>query len=225
VQDVSEVSQLLNLRTATRFFAFVAIDFYFSSERIGGMPAFQNTTHANTYENLFNKSKVLLLWTAKKAELSENYEKQNKDDRGRPYVSMGEIYNAYLGSNIGSEIDKERPVLIFQGNDQYIRRSNIVLAIPISSNTNLKPYRVLFSATDILDNKGVSDGVIIIQQIRSISKTRLKTLKGQLSPAKLKEVARGIGSLLYKDMPLLLEEGDAQTTVSGAAKMHSENAT
>ena len=184
----------------------------------------QRASHVSIFETLFEKSKALLSWTLKKVELSELNESRKKGDQGKPYVSMGDIYNAYLGSNIGSEIDKERPVLIFQGEDQYIRCSNVTLVIPISSNIDSKPYRVRFSISDINDNCGLRRGAVIIQQIRSISKARLTVYKGRLCNEKLKEVAQQVEKYLYKDIPLLLREGDAQTTVASAAKMHHDDA-
>jgi mRNA-degrading endonuclease toxin of MazEF toxin-antitoxin module len=158
----------------------------------------------------------MISWARKKLELEESYLK-NKSE-GKPYVSMGEIYYAYLGTNIGSEIEKERPVLIFQGSDRYLRQSNIVLVIPISSKCSRAPFRVYFIVGDILKNAGLSNGTVLIQQMRSISKARLTAFKGILCTEKLKEVAQAVNTILYKDIPLLLE-GDAQTAGEGAAKM------
>ena len=150
-------------------------------------------------------------------EILESYMLRVKEDQDKPHVSMGEIYYAYLGMNIGSEIDKERPVLIFQGNDRFIKGSNMALVIPITSNTKIRPYRVAICSGDVSDNQGIATGSVLIQQIRSISKARLTIFKGRLSENKIREVAIGLNDLLYKDIPLL-KEGDAQTVSKDAAR-------
>jgi mRNA interferase MazF len=151
-------------------------------------------------------------------EISEYYAIRDKKDQGKPYVSMGDIYYAQLGTNIGSEIDKERPVLVFQGEDRFIRLSNTAVVIPITSNVAIKPYRVVIKADDIIDNHGLDGGSVLVQQIRSISKARLALFKGKLSEEKIKEVSHEVINFFYKGKPLLQEEGDAQTVLADAAK-------
>jgi mRNA-degrading endonuclease toxin of MazEF toxin-antitoxin module len=170
------------------------------------------------FEGLFIRSKQLLSWTYKKLQLIEAYTTRAKEDQNLPYVKAGEIYYANLGINIGSEIDKERPVLIFQSDDRFIRQSNMTTVIPISSNTTAKPYRVIISESNITDNQGIKDSSILIQQIRSISKARLSQLCGRLKKQKLDEISNEVDKLLYKHTPLQ-KEGDAQTTKTyGTAK-------
>jgi mRNA interferase MazF len=169
------------------------------------------------FEQLYARSKQLLSWTRKKIEIIEAYIFRDKENQNLPYVSAGEIYYAHLGVNIGSEMDKERPVLIFQTDDQFVRQSNMVVIIPITSNTSVRPYRVLVSPSDIEDNHDITESSILVQQIRSISKARLSQLKGKLSKAKLDQVALEVNKLLYKSTPLQLE-GDAQAAIYGAAK-------
>ena len=178
----------------------------------------QNTKpNAELFERLFLQSKQLISWTRKKLEIIEAYLVRDKESQNQPYVSAGEIYYAHLGTNIGSEMDKERPVLIFQSDDRYIRQSNMSVIIPITSNLSVRPYRVRISPSDISDNKGIYDSVVLIQQIRSISKARLSQLWGKLSKEKLDEVAIEVSRLLYKSTPLQ-KEGDAQTVIADAAK-------
>ena len=173
---------------------------------------------ASIYGDLFDKSKRMISWTRKKMEISESYVTKKKEDQCMPYVSMGDIYYAYLGTNVGSEIDKERPVLVFQGNDRYIRQSNLVLIIPISSKIDNRPYKVIIRPEDIIDNRDLDESSIVVQQIRSISKARLTLFKGKLSEEKLREVSREVLKFLFKDIPLLRGEGDAQTILADAAK-------
>jgi len=166
------------------------------------------TTEKTHY--FIEKIKYILGWTRKKIELNEMYFNQKPDNLGKPYVLMGDIYHAYLGTNVGAEIDKGRPVLVFQGNDRYLRQSNLVFVIPITSNTKTGSYKVQINASEILDNNGVKDSTILIQQARSISKNRLDEFKGKLSDKKLVEVSIQLNLFLYKETPLRME-GNAQT--------------
>ncbi len=136
------------------------------------------------FEQLYTRSKQLFSWTRKKVEIIEAYILRNKENQNLPYVSAGEIYYAHLGANIGSEMDKERPVLIFQTDDRFVRQSNMAVIIPITSNITIRPYRVLISPSDIEDNHDIAKSSVLVQQIRSISKARLSQLKGKLSKAK-----------------------------------------
>lgn len=117
---------------------------------------------SSLFERLYQKAKYVTSWVRKQLELTESYSLKAEEDQCKPYVCMGEIYYAHMGSNIGSEIDKERPVLIFQNNDRFVRQSNMVIVIPISSNVTAKPYRIPIYATDIIDNQGINNSSIIV---------------------------------------------------------------
>lgn len=171
----------------------------------------------NNTNSFIEKIKYILSWTRKKIELNEMYFNQKTESLGKPYVSMGDIYHAYLGTNVGAEIDKGRPVLVFQGNDRYLRQSNLVFIIPISSNPRTGSYKVVIKVGDVIENIGIKDSTIMIQQARSISKNRLDEYKGKLSDEKLKEVSMELNKFLYKDTPLHME-GNAQTIQMDAAK-------
>lgn len=175
----------------------------------------------NNRNFFIEKIKCILSWSRKIVELNEVYFNQDMVGLSKPHVATGDIYYAYLGTNIGAEIDKGRPVLVFQNDNRYIRQSNLVFIIPISSNIKPNPYKILIKPNDITANDGIKDSSIIIQQARSISKNRLHKYKGHLSEEKIKEVAIILIRFLYKDNPLHLE-GDAQTAHMDAAKSVNE---
>ncbi len=182
------------------------------------VPFQNNQNKAEIFEQLFVRSKQLINWMRKKVEIIEAYVIKGAENQSMPYVTAGEIYYAQLGENIGSEIDKNRPVLIFQTDDRYIRMSNMATIIPLTSNINPKPYRVIIHSSEIIDNHGIEDSAVLVQQIRSISKARLATLWGKLLESKLREVEGEVGRLLYKSMPLQQVKGNAQTVKTDAAK-------
>lgn len=95
------------------------------------------------------------------------------------YPRRGEIYFVDFDPTIGHEIKKVRPVLILQNNigNQY---SCLTVVAAISSQTdNLKPIDVFISARE---GHLPKDSVILLNQIRTIDKRRLKKCVGAVNP-------------------------------------------
>ena len=118
---------------------------------------------------------------------------------------MGDVYLAKLGTNVGHETDKMRPVLVFQGIDRYIRISQTVFVFPITSNAEKRKYRVLFSESDV-ESGVIFPGSILIQQGRTISTFRFDRKIGRLQKKKLLEVRKAFDELLYKNTPLEIND-------------------
>ena len=98
-------------------------------------------------------------------------------DRNNP-VRRGEIYYADLSPVVGSEQGGVRPVLIIQ-NDVGNRYSPTVIAAAITSRTGKSklPTHIEVYA----DKYGLAkDSVILLEQIRTIDKRRLKEKMGHL---------------------------------------------
>jgi mRNA interferase MazF len=96
-------------------------------------------------------------------------------------VKRGDIYYADLSPVIGSEQGGMRPVLIVQ-NDTGNRHSPTVIAAAITSQTGKArlPTHIELSAR----NYGLSrNSVILLEQIRTIDKSRLRERMGQLDNA------------------------------------------
>ncbi len=81
-------------------------------------------------------------------------------------VKQYEIYWVSLDPAIGSEINKVRPCLIISPDDSN-RYLNTVLVAPITSTIKQYPTRVNI----VLEKR---NGQVVIDQIRSIDKLRLK---------------------------------------------------
>lgn len=94
-------------------------------------------------------------------------------------IRRGDIYYADLSPVIGSEQGGIRPVLIIQ-NDIGNRFSPTVIAAAITSQNskaNLPTHIRLYA-----DNSGLAkDSVVLLEQIRTIDKKRLKEKMGTLS--------------------------------------------
>ena len=101
-------------------------------------------------------------------------------------VRRGDIYYADLSPVVGSEQGGMRPVLIVQ-NDVGNKYSPTVIAAAITSKTSkskLPTHIEVFA-----DQYGLAkDSVILLEQIRTIDKTRLKEKMGHLDDAVMDRV-------------------------------------
>ena len=105
-------------------------------------------------------------------------------------VRRGEIYYADLSPVVGSEQGGMRPVLIVQ-NDTGNRHSPTVIAAAITSQTGKArlPTHIELSGASC----GLSrDSVILLEQIRTIDKSRLRERMGRLDDATMKAVDNAI---------------------------------
>lgn len=105
-------------------------------------------------------------------------------------VKRGEIYFADLSPVIGSEQGGMRPVLIIQ-NDTGNRHSPTVIAAAITSQTGKArlPTHINLSA----QNYGLSrDSVVLLEQIRTIDKSRLRERMGRLDNPTMQQVDNAI---------------------------------
>ena len=106
-------------------------------------------------------------------------------------VKRGDIYYADLSPVIGSEQGGLRPVLIVQ-NDVGNKYSPTVIAAAITSQIgkNRMPTHIEVLA----DQYGLAkDSVILLEQIRTIDKQRLKEKMGHLDDSVMQKVNDAIG--------------------------------
>ena len=105
-------------------------------------------------------------------------------------VRRGDIYYADLSPVVGSEQGGLRPVLIIQ-NDVGNRYSPTVIAAAITSRmgkTRLPTHIDIFA-----DKAGLSkDSVILLEQIRTLDKRRLKEKMGHLDDGMMAQVNTAI---------------------------------
>ena len=106
-------------------------------------------------------------------------------------VRRGDIYYADLSPVIGSEQGGLRPVLIVQ-NDVGNKYSPTVIAAAITSQIGKTRLPTHIDVT--ADRFGLSkDSVILLEQIRTIDKQRLKEKMGHLDDNVMKRVNDAIG--------------------------------
>ena len=101
-------------------------------------------------------------------------------------IKRGDIYYADLSPVVGSEQGGIRPILILQ-NDIGNKYSPTVIAAAITSKlTKAKlPTHIELSSAEYGLEK---DSVVLLEQIRTLDKTRLKEKVSSLSMLKMQEV-------------------------------------
>ena len=101
-------------------------------------------------------------------------------------IRRGELWTVDLRPTIGWEIAKKRPALIISS-DQINSESPLVIIIPVSS----KIPQITGFEKILLGKKESNlekDSVILVNQIRTVDKTRLGKKIGHISEGKLEEV-------------------------------------
>jgi mRNA interferase MazF len=107
---------------------------------------------------------------------------------GLNFPLRGEIYLVTFDPTVGSEIRKTRPALVIQNDiaNQY-SPITIVAAITSKFGSTLRPTEVLISAGE----GGISQSsVVLLNQIRSVDRTRLIKRIGKVEDTTLKRVGK-----------------------------------
>jgi len=101
-------------------------------------------------------------------------------------IKRGELYYADLSPVVGSEQGGVRPILIVQNNTGN-KYSPTIIAAAITSQLNKAklPTHIELSANEFGLMK---DSVILLEQIRTLDKRRIKEKIGELSPLKMQKV-------------------------------------
>lgn len=120
-----------------------------------------------------------------------------KTQNGEESIRRGDIYYADLSPVVGSEQGGVRPVLIVQ-NDMGNKYSPTVIAAAITSRTGKAklPTHIEVSASGAIDGKScglAKNSVILLEQIRTIDKKRLKERMGKLDDITMQQVDSAIG--------------------------------
>lgn len=108
----------------------------------------------------------------------------------RPYILRGDLYYADLSPVVGSEQGGVRPVLVIQ-NDVGNKFSPTVIVAAITSRTTkaVLPTHVSVPGSG---NGLKQDSVILVEQIRTIDRNRLKEYIGHLGEREMAPVERAM---------------------------------
>jgi mRNA interferase MazF len=115
-------------------------------------------------------------------------------------MKRGEIYDARLEPVEGSEQGGTRPVIIVS-RDAINSYSPVVLAVPC---TTYQPGKRIYPTQVLIQSPigGLTkDSIAMADQIRVLSKTRLLSLRGNISDRLMKQLDRAL--LIALDLPSL----------------------
>lgn len=121
-----------------------------------------------------------------------------KSQNGDEAIRRGDIYYADLSPVVGSEQGGIRPVLIVQ-NDMGNRYSPTVIAAAITSRTGKAklPTHIEVSPAESIMGRAdcglAKNSVILLEQIRTLDKRRLKERMGKLDDKTMQQVDSAIG--------------------------------
>ncbi len=121
-----------------------------------------------------------------------------KFQNGEDEIRRGDIYYADLSPVVGSEQGGIRPVLIVQ-NNMGNRYSPTVIAAAITSKTGKTklPTHIEVSAGENVTGANscglAKNSIILLEQIRTIDKRRLKERMGTLDDSTMHQVDSAIG--------------------------------
>lgn len=105
-------------------------------------------------------------------------------------VKRGDIYYADLGATTGSEQGGERPVLIIQNNVGNLYSPTVIIAAITSRNKKSSiPTHIELQEKDYGLTK---NSTILLEQIRTIDRTRLRYKMGHLDEKMMEEVNKTI---------------------------------
>ncbi|MDR2533104.1 MAG: type II toxin-antitoxin system PemK/MazF family toxin [Oscillospiraceae bacterium] len=107
------------------------------------------------------------------------------------YIKRGEIYYADLSPVVGSEQGGMRPVLIVQ-NDVGNKHSPTVIAAAITSQKE-KSKLPTHIALNSLNCGLAKDSVVLLEQVRTLDKKRLKERMGELDLSSMNQVDTALG--------------------------------
>ena len=94
-------------------------------------------------------------------------------------MTRGEIWLVNLDPTVGSEIRKTRPCVVVSPAEMHDHLRTVIVA-PMSTKSRSAPFRI--SVTH-----GGKKGLILLDQMRAVDKTRLVKKLGAVSPRTLTE--------------------------------------
>jgi mRNA interferase MazF len=140
----------------------------------------------------------IINWTGTMMELSvkEKYAK-NVSPRRR------EIWTCDLGENVGSELNKVRPCLIYQ-NDVGNKNANTTIILPITNREERIPTHVHLTQDAFASVEKEITGTIVAEQVRAVSKSRLGRKIGELTDSTMNRVDFAVLRLCGMDTHTLI---------------------
>ena len=93
-------------------------------------------------------------------------------------VKRGEIWLVNLDPTVGSEIRKSRPCVVISPAEMHDHLRTVIVA-PMTTGSQSAPFRIPVAHAG-------KQGLILLDQIRTVDKTRLVSHSGKIQPKTLK---------------------------------------
>lgn len=101
-------------------------------------------------------------------------------------MKRGEVWLVALDPTLGSEIRKTRPALIVSPDEMNAHLRTVIVA-PLTSGSSPTPFRI------VVNFDGVS-GLVLVDQIRTVPRQRLRRRMGTVEPQILSDVLTVLGA-------------------------------
>ncbi|MEQ3170103.1 type II toxin-antitoxin system PemK/MazF family toxin [Dysosmobacter welbionis] len=128
-------------------------------------------------------------------------------------IKKGDIYYADLTPVVGSEQGGVRPVLVIQ-NDVGNRHSPTVIAAAITSRSGKRPIPTHIRLGGNFQGLH-QNSVVLLEQVRTIDRARLKEYIGRLNAATMEYVDHAIAVSFGLDAILTPEDGRENNKTGG----------
>ena len=101
-------------------------------------------------------------------------------------MKRGEVYTVNLDPTQGAEMKKTRPCVVVSP-DEMNNHMQVVIVAPITSVVRYIPTRVAISASK--KNGLITDSYVVLDQIKTVDKSRLAARIGTLTQDEIQEVS------------------------------------
>ncbi len=102
-------------------------------------------------------------------------------------VKRGEVWLVNLDPTVGSEIQKTRPCVVISPPEMHDHLRTVLIA-PMTTGSHSAPFRIP------VRHEG-KQGLILLDQIRAVDKTRLVKRAGDLAPKTLSATLTTLGEI------------------------------
>ncbi len=133
-----------------------------------------------------SKVQHILEWTKTQIYLDTSSEKAKFR-----VVRRGEVYKCNFGIGVGSEMQKERPCVIIQGDVGNINSSNVIVA-PITHTEKPIPSMAHIEVQRDCNGITILDGQVNLSNIQTVSKARLGNYVTKLSKKDIENIDKAI---------------------------------
>lgn len=113
-------------------------------------------------------------------------------------VNYGEVWYVNLGVNVGTELDKSRPVIIVSSDSAFNHNSKVATVVPVTTSRLMFESQFELDESNFIQKEGAFNrdkpvsGIAKVEQIRTVSKGRFYHKLGSLNEKGLAQLKDAI---------------------------------